>query len=95
MNGTARNLEPVKSVPYPTNIQKWAVIVGISKYKDESLNLKYADRDAEDFYQLLLTPVGGGFEEDHIKKLINEEATKEELEKTLRSFVQNKEMKIE
>lgn len=71
----ARNLEPAKTIPSLANIQKWAIIVRISKYKDESLNLKYADRDAEELYKLLLTPVGGGFEEDHIKKLINEEAT--------------------
>jgi hypothetical protein len=38
MKEVARNLEPAKIIPYPANIQKWAIIVGISKYKDESLN---------------------------------------------------------
>jgi len=41
---------------------RWAVIVGISKYKHAALNLQYADRDAEKLYQLLLTPQGGHFQ---------------------------------
>ena len=67
---------------------RWAIIVGISKYQNAELNLKYADRDAEEFYKLLLTASGGGFKEDHIKKLLNEEATLLEVTKTLRSFLQ-------
>jgi tetratricopeptide (TPR) repeat protein len=66
---------------------RWAIIVGISRYEHERLNLKYADRDAEELYKLLMTPSGGGFEEDHIKKLINEEATTSEITKALRSFL--------
>ena len=31
--------------------------------------------DAEELYQLLLTPSGGGIEERNVKKLINEQAT--------------------
>ena len=76
-----------RTIPYSANIQKWAIIVGISKYKDESLNLKYADIDAEEVYKLLRAPTGGGFEEDHIKKLINEEATTSGITKALHSFL--------
>jgi len=55
-----------------TNQERWASIIGISKYKNTNLNLRYADRDAEELYQLLLTPSGGGgLEQDHIKKLTN------------------------
>ncbi|MBD2033829.1 caspase family protein [Leptolyngbya sp. FACHB-321] len=67
--------------------ERWAVIVGISKYRDSSLNLKYADRDAEEFYQLLLTPNGGNFQPDHIRKFINEEATTANITRALRSFL--------
>jgi tetratricopeptide (TPR) repeat protein len=87
MNETARNLQQVRTIPYLTNVDRWAIIVGISKYKDESMNLKYADRDAEELYNLLLEPLGGGFKEDHIKKLLNEEATTAEITKALRSFL--------
>jgi len=66
---------------------RWAIIVGISKYEKEVLNLKYADRDAEELYQLIQMPSGGGFEADHIKKLINEEATMANVARALRSFM--------
>ena len=72
---------------YATYVDRWAIVVGISKYKHESLNLKYADRDAEALYELLLTPSGGGFEQDHIVKLVNEEATTANITRALRSFL--------
>ena len=72
---------------YATYVDRWAIVVGISKYQDESLNLKYADRDAEALYELLLTPSGGGFEKDHIVKLVNEEATTANITRALRSFL--------
>jgi hypothetical protein len=66
---------------------RWAIIVRISKYEHEELNLRYADRDAEESYKLLLTSSGGDFEEDHIKKLINERAATAAITKALRSFL--------
>lgn len=69
------------------NINRWAVIVGISNYQHSKINLKYADRDAEDLYQLLLTPEGGGFQADHICKLTNEQATTGNINRALRSFL--------
>jgi uncharacterized caspase-like protein len=72
---------------YAVNVDRWAVIIGVSKYKDESLNLRYADRDAEEFYKLLLSPMGGNFKSDRIKKLTNHEATTANVTKALRSFL--------
>jgi len=72
---------------YATYVDRWAIVVGISKYRHENLNLKYADRDAEALYELLLTPSGGGFEKEHIVKLVNEEATTANITRALRSFL--------
>jgi len=66
---------------------RWAVIIGISRYKYDRLNLRYADRDAEELYNLLLTPNGGGFKRDHICKLTNEDATTGNITWALRSFL--------
>ena len=66
---------------------RWAVIVGISKYKHAALNLQYADRDAEKLYQLLLTPQGGHFQKEYVCKLTNKEATKGNITRALRSFL--------
>ncbi len=53
---------------------KWALIVGISKFKDSSLNLRYPSKDAKDFYDFLIS--SAGFKKDHIKLLVDEDATR-------------------
>ncbi len=63
-----RKLYPSSSARYSAYAERWAIIVGISRYKDESLNLKYADRDAEEIYKLIQTPSGGRFSPDKIIK---------------------------
>jgi uncharacterized caspase-like protein len=75
------------TMSYPAYVDRWAIIVGISRYEHERLNLKYADRDAEELSKLLQTPSGGGFEAEHIVKLINEEATTKNVTRALRSFL--------
>jgi len=51
----------------------WAVIVGISNYKAPSLNLKWAEEDALDFYDTLRS--SRGWETDNIALLTNSSAT--------------------
>ncbi|MEH2154049.1 caspase family protein [Nostoc sp.] len=82
-----RGLQVELPTSYATYVDRWAIIVGISKYKHESLNLKYADRDAEELANLLQTPSGGGFEANHIVKLINEDASTANITRALRSFL--------
>ena len=48
----------------------WAVVVGVSEYQNPGISsLKYAHRDAVEFYKLIQTPMGGSFREDHIQLL--------------------------
>ncbi len=70
--------------------QRWAVVVGISRYKHshEIPNLRYADSDASAFYEFLRSPQGGGFPESHVRLLLNENATYQELRSALFSFLQ-------
>lgn len=85
-----RRAEPILSdleIEY-RNCTRWAVIVGISQYEYERWNLKYAARDADKFYELLLTPYGGRFEKERICKLTNKEATTGKITQALRSFLQ-------
>ena len=72
---------------YATHVDRWAIVIGISTYQDKDLNLKYADKDAHALYDLLLTASGGGFEKDHVKLLLNEEATTANITRSLRSFL--------
>ena len=55
---SARGMAVALPTSYATYVDRWAIVVGISHYKDESLNLEYADRDAESLYELLLLPSG-------------------------------------
>ena len=56
---------------------KWALVVGISKFADGSLNLRYPAKDAQDFYNYLISK--GNFAKDHVRLLLNEKATKENI----------------
>ncbi len=76
----------VKRGPGP---QAWAVVVGISEYADANIPaLKYADRDAEAFASFLRTPEGGGYDSDHLRVLLNKEATLANLKDALMNFLQ-------
>lgn len=56
---------------------KWAVVIGISQFADPSTPpLKYSAKDAEDFYNYLVDPKRGRFAKDHVKLLLNQDATK-------------------
>jgi hypothetical protein len=52
---------------------KWALVIGISKFQNPQISLRYAAKDATDFYNYLVTD--GGFARDHVKLLTNEKAT--------------------
>ena len=54
----------------------WGVVVGISDYQDAGIpDLRFADKDAEAFANFLRSPAGGSLDDDHLKVLINEQAT--------------------
>lgn len=53
---------------------KWALVVGISKFQKPSLNLKFPDKDAQDFAKFLVEKCH--FAPDHVKVLTNEQATR-------------------
>ncbi len=53
---------------------KWALIVGISKFQNSDLNLHYPAKDARDFYNFLTTK--GNFASDHVKLLVDQDATR-------------------
>ncbi|HET6228759.1 MAG TPA: tetratricopeptide repeat protein [Longimicrobiaceae bacterium] len=70
--------------------RRWAVVVGISAYQDTSIrSLRFADADAKSFYDFLRSPQAGagGFPEDHVKLLLNEEATYARVREALFGFL--------
>jgi len=85
-----------------TQVNLWAVIIGVSSYKygDQKLednridNLKYAADDAQVIYEFLKTPEGGGFRDQseggHLILLKDEQATKTNIENELGKLKQSK-----
>ena len=56
--------------------QRWALVVGISNYRDTRIpGLRYAARDAKSFHDWLVSPTGGGYAPSRTRLLLNEQAT--------------------
>lgn len=56
---------------------KWALVVGISKFADPSINLRFAAKDAQDFRDYLVKEAK--FAPDHVRLLTDEQATRENI----------------
>lgn len=70
--------------PIRSSSQYWAVVIGISSYADSRIpGLRYADRDAESFYQWLTSPEGGRLPPANIQLLLNRQATVSSIKKAL------------
>lgn len=72
--------------------QRWAVVIGISDYADEAIpDLGYADDDAMAMYDFLTSEEAGlgGVPEEHIKLLVNEQATARNIRSALLTFLRS------
>ena len=66
----------------------WAVVVGISQYSHMPV-LRYSDDDAYKMYAFLKSPDGGSIPDERIKLLIDEDATKANIRKSLKEMLEN------
>jgi WD40 repeat protein len=68
--------------------QQWAVVVGVSEYMNSGIpSLKYADKDAEALANFLRRPEGGGYDSDHMRVLLNKDATLANIKEALINFL--------
>jgi len=69
--------------------ERWAVIIGISKYRSlaREHQLRYAAADARALHAFLRTPQGGAFAPDHVRLLLDEEATLRAMKSALGNFL--------
>ena len=66
------------------NGQHWAVVVGVSKYRDSRIpSLRYAATDAKSFYEWLVSPRGGCYPPSRVKLLLNQNATRDAIREAL------------
>ncbi|MCB0598157.1 MAG: caspase family protein [Lewinellaceae bacterium] len=87
--------KPLKSSApsYPTvqqqeeapQLEVWAVVIGISSYNHMPV-LRYTDDDAYQMYAFLKSPEGGALDDEHIRILVDEEATLQNIKSTMTSL---------
>lgn len=63
--------QPEKNRPVK---DKWALVIGISKFANPRYNLEFAAKDARDFYNFLITEAN--FRKDHVLLLLDDKATR-------------------
>jgi hypothetical protein len=73
----------------PIRGQKYALIIGISRYLNSGQipNLEFADVDARSFYDFLQQPAAGGFSRENMLLLSNENATLASIRQAMTDFV--------
>jgi hypothetical protein len=80
----------ISITPDRPSVAKYAVVVGIARYSDTAggiTSLQFADRDAQDFRDFLLSPDGGSFPKDNVRVLLNEDATAQNVRSALFTFL--------
>ena len=72
-----------------TNIsRRWAVVVGVNFYQDSRIDdLQGAVPDAWNFYHYLASPNGGGVDPARLRLLLNQDATKANIEGAFGNFL--------
>lgn len=79
---------PPKQYFEDNDIQRYAVVIGISDYNDPRIaDLQYADADAQAFYDFITSPAGGDFKKDHVLLLKNEQATLKNVTLSITNFL--------
>lgn len=63
--------------------QRYAVIIGISVYQDERLNLRYTVNDAQGLFDVLTDPLYGAIPKENVQLLLSEQATTANIKKAL------------
>lgn len=65
------------------DMKVWAVVIGVASYSHMPV-LRYTDDDAYRMFAFLKSPEGGALSDEHIRILIDEEATKENITNTMK-----------
>ena len=68
--------------------QKYAVVIGINRFADPRIRtLKYTMNDAQEVYRFLVDPRGGGFPQNNVRLLLNEQATQRAIKNAVGQFL--------
>ncbi|HZS46280.1 MAG TPA: caspase family protein [Blastocatellia bacterium] len=92
LSSEPRTVQPQSKSSVFGSGQRWAVVIGISQYKflPAEQQLKYASADAESFAAFLRTPEGGEFDDEHMKVLLDDNATGRGIRSALGTWLPSK-----
>jgi hypothetical protein len=87
-----KELESLQNVPkehiesvVDSDVKVWALVIGVGRYSHMP-TLKYTDDDAYHFYSFLKSPEGGAVKDDQVRVLIDEDATRENILRSMRQL---------
>lgn len=81
-----KNIVAAQSGKALTSLEdRWALVIGISQYRDNTLNLKFADKDADVISDALINQCR--FPQNHIKLLKNADATYENIRRGVEGWL--------
>ena len=64
--------------------ERWAVIIGVSEFEDKNVpGLQYCARDAQAFYDWLVSPEHGNYNPGNVRLLLNKDATLDNIKDVL------------
>lgn len=97
-NAQQRDLKVEKDVPVEIEDiagnklvipRSYALVIGVGNYPnlEGNFQLQYAEKDAESIYSVLISPEGGNFRAENVKRLIGEEATLENIRRELEEWL--------
>ena len=70
--------------------ERYALVIGISKYANPDLNLSFAAADAESLAKVLVDPEVGAYKPENVRLLVNEQATRKNVVSALTSWLGNR-----
>ncbi|MDO9529092.1 MAG: LecA/PA-IL family lectin [Syntrophales bacterium] len=79
-----QKVRPIVGQLSQSSAQKWAVVIGISKYSDSRVaGLRYASADARSFHNWLISQQGGAYAPSRVRLLLDSEATAKNIKSAL------------
>ena len=70
--------------------ERYALLIGISRYANSTIDLSFAANDAEALQELLLDPDVGAYNAENVRLLTNDEATRKNIMSSLNSWLGNR-----
>jgi len=77
---------PAAAVKIP---RSYALVIGVAQYKNlpKDAQLEFPERDAESVYSILISPEGGNFKAENVKKLVGARATLANIRRELEQWL--------